>query len=219
MRKFSLLLFVIVETGIASAWHIDVPAQPVSPYADTEVSTNVVVHTGRTDAREVKLHLELEGTPTNDLEVAFGCDVNTNGVLDVSEIETVYGWRGGRYFIENAREWNWIETEAAGNASGNPPVAEGDQVGRMSEANEPRSGRKSPGVFDIQLKNDRSYTPALFTAICGVEGAFLDFGTNPPAWLFRKEWNMMRVVRRGAEPMAEWVRCTVDHEFFYIHLR
>ena len=193
MRKLSLLFCVIVMTGIASARVISVPTQPVSPYADTEVSTNIVVHTGRTDAREVKLHLELEGTSTNDLEVAFGCDVNMNGVLDISEVETVYGWRGGRYFIENVREWNRGETEAAGNAS--------------------------CGVFDVQLKNDRNYAPELFTATCGTERAFLDFGTNPPAWLFRKEWNMMRVVRRGAEPMTEWVRCTVDHEFFYIHLR
>ena len=36
--------------------------------------------------------------------------------------------------------------------NGNAPVAEGDQVGRMSEANEPRSGRKSPRgfVFDCR---------------------------------------------------------------------
>lgn len=127
MGKFLFSLFVVLLILPASARQIHVPTQPVSPYADTEVSTNVVVHTGRTDAREVKLHLKLEGTPTNDLEVAFGCDVNTNGVLDVSEVETVYGWRGGRYFIENVREWNRIETEAAGNA----PC----------------------GVFDVQLKN------------------------------------------------------------------
>ena len=188
---FSLFAALLILP--ASARQIHVPTQPVSPYVDTEVSTNVVVHTGRTDVREVKLHLQLDGTPTNDLEVAFGCDVNTNGVLDVSEVETVYGWRGGRYFIENVREWNRIETEAAGNAS--------------------------CGVFDVLLKNDRNYAPALFTATCGAEKVFLEFGTHPPAWLFRKDWNMMRIVRRGTEPMAEWVRCTVDHEFFYIHLR
>ena len=72
----------------ASARTILVPAQPVSPYADTEVSTNVVIQTGRTDVRDVKIRLQLDGTPTNNLEIAFGCDANTNGVLDVSEIET-----------------------------------------------------------------------------------------------------------------------------------
>ena len=113
-----------------------VPTQPVSPYLDTEVSTNCVLHRSRIDARTFDVHFQFEGTPTNNLEVAFGRDSNTNGVLDVQEIDTVYGWRGGRYFIENVRAWERIETVAATNALWNPPVAEGDQVGRMSEANE-----------------------------------------------------------------------------------
>ena len=121
-----------------------VPTQPVSPYLDTEVSTNCVLHRSRIDARTFDVHFQFEGTPTNNLEVAFGRDSNTNGVLDVQEIDTAYGWRGGRYFIENVRAWERIETVAATNALWNPPVAEGDQVGRMSEANEPRSGLKSP---------------------------------------------------------------------------
>ena len=43
-----------------------------------------------------------------------------------------------------------IPDDPTGN--GNAPGAEGDQVGRMSEANEPRSGRKSPRgfVFDCR---------------------------------------------------------------------
>ncbi|MBR3085068.1 MAG: hypothetical protein IKH04_01560, partial [Kiritimatiellae bacterium] len=105
MRKLSMLFFVIATTGIASARVIDIPAQSVSPFADSEVSTNVILNAVRTDVREVKLHLQLEGTPANDLEVAFGRDVNTNGVLDVSEMETVYGWRAGRYFVENLLSW------------------------------------------------------------------------------------------------------------------
>ena len=193
MRKLALLFLVMVTAFISSARIINISTQPASPYADTEVSTNVVLKTGRSDVREVKLHLQLEGTPTNDLEVAFGCDVNTNGVLDVSEVETVYGWRGGRYFIENVRAWERFETEAA--------------VSAMY------------GVIDVQLKNDRNYTPALFTATCGVERAFIEFETNPPAWLFRRGWNMMRVVRRGTGVPSEWVSCTVNHEFFYIHLK
>ena len=72
-----------------------------------------MLHTGRTDVRDVQIHIQLEGPSTNNLEVAFGCDANTNGVIDVSEIETVYGWRGGRYFIENVRAWDRFETPAA----------------------------------------------------------------------------------------------------------
>ena len=223
-RKLSVTLYSFV--AVAAFWvqayarTILVPAQPVSPYADTEVSTNVVIQTGRTDVRDVKIRLQLDGTPTNNLEIAFGCDANTNGVLDVSEIETVYGWRAGRYFVENVRAWKRIETEAAVNALWNPPVAEGDQVGRMSEANEPRSGRKSPGVLDVHVEHGPDFAPRRFTATCGGETAFAGLSTTPPpAWLFRREWNMARVVRRGAGTPSEWVRCDVRHNSFAIKVR
>ena len=171
-----------------------VPTQPVSQFADTEVSTNVVIHGSRTDVRNVRIHFQLEGTPTNNLEVAFGCDANTNGVLDVSEIETVYGWRGGRYFIENVRAWGRIETPGAASAM--------------------------CGVIDIQLQNDKHFVPKSFVATCGGESAFAGLSTTPPpAWLFRREWNMVRVVRRGAEPPSEWVRCDVRHNSFAIKVR
>ena len=178
----------------ASARTILVPAQPVSPYADTEVSTNVVIQTGRTDVRDVKIRLQLDGTPTNNLEIAFGCDANTNGVLDVSEIETVYGWRAGRYFVENVRAWERIETEAAVNAL--------------------------CGVLDVHLEHGPDFAPRRFTATCGGETAFSGLSTTPPpAWLFRNRWNMARVVRRGAGTPSEWVRCDVRHNSFALKVR
>ena len=171
-----------------------VPTQPVSPYADTEVSTNVVIQTGRTDVRDVQIRMQLDGTPTNNLEIAFGCDANTNGVLDVSEIETVYGWRGGRYFVENVRTWERIETPGAPSAQ--------------------------CGVIDIQLQNDKHFVPKSFAATCGGETAFAGLSTTPPpAWLFRREWNMARVVRRGAGTPSEWVRCDIKHSSFAIKVR
>jgi len=171
-----------------------VPTQPVSPFADTEVSTNVVIHESRADVRDVQIHFQLEGTPTNNLEVAFGCDANTNGVLDVSEIETVYGWRGGRYFIENVRAWERFEIPAAASAL--------------------------CGVIDIQLQNDKQFVPRSFAATCGGEPAFAALSTTPPpTWLFRNEWNMARVVRRGAGTPSEWVRCDIKHDSFAIKVR
>lgn len=235
MKKLSLLFFATAIIGIASARVINIPTQPVSPFADTEVSTNLVIHPSRTDVRDVKIHLQLAGTAYNDLEIGFGRDVNTNGVLDVEEVETVYGWRGGRYFIENTRNWERIENEAACNAQRNAPVAEGDQVGRMSEATEPQSGRKSPRVVDIHLTRGPDLAPKSFAATCGIsperseprqrslegcETAFAALSTTPPpAWLFRNNWNMVRVVRRGAGTPSEWVRCEVGYNSISIRLR
>ena len=198
MVKYPTMKSAVVVTCMllsfpALAARVEVSSPP-SPYADTEAATNVVIQTGRTDVREVKIRLQLEGTPTNNLEIAFGCDANTNGVLDVSEVETVYGWRAGRYFVENVRAWERIETEAATSAL--------------------------CGVIDIQLQNDRHFVPRSFAATCGGEPAFATLSTTPPpAWLFRNEWNMARVVRRGAVVPSEWVRCDIEHQSFSIRLR
>jgi hypothetical protein len=176
----------------ASARTILVPAQPVSEFADTEVSTNIVLHASRTDTREFGIRIQLAGTPTNNLEVAFGRDSNTNGVLDVREIETVYGWRGGRYFIENVRSWERIETVAATNAL--------------------------CGVIDIHLENDAQLVPMRFTATCGGEVAFAQFAAPPP-WLFSSDWTLMKVTRRGVGVPAEWIRCDIGYNCFTIRIR
>ena len=192
--KTLLLVVGIFFMAAAFAKQIVIPTQPVSPFADTEVSTNVVIHESRTDVRNVQIHFQLEGTPTNNLEIAFGCDTNTNGVLDMSEIETVYGWRGGRYFIENVRAWERIESPAAASAL--------------------------CGVIDIQLQHDKHFVPKSFAATCGGESAFAGLSTMPsPAWLFKREWNIVRVVRRGAGTPSEWVRCDVRHNSFAIKVR
>ncbi len=189
-----LLVWCAALAMTASARTILVPAQPVSEFADTEVSTNIVLHASRTDTREFGIHIQLDGTPTNDLEVAFGRDTNTNGVLEVDEVETVYGWRAGRYFVENVRAWERIESEAATNAL--------------------------CGVVDVQLRNDAQTVPRRFTATCGGVAAFPELATTPPpAWLFREEWDMVRVTRRGAGVPSEWVRCDIEYASFAIRLR
>ena len=164
-------LLVAMAGWQASARTIPVPTQPVSPFADTEVS--------------IQLHLQLDGTATNNLEVAFGRDSNTNGVLDVSEMETVYGWRAGRYFIENVRAWERMEAEAAPGAL--------------------------CGVIDVHVAIGRDFRPSRFSATCGGAPAFGSLSSAPPAWLFRSDWDMMRVARRGTCQPAEWVRCDIGY--------
>ena len=66
----------------------------------------------KADINYVDLKFSFCGTPTNDLEMAFGTDANTNGVLDAVEVETRFGWRGGRYFIENALTCESFDSEA-----------------------------------------------------------------------------------------------------------
>ena len=190
----NLALISILLAGSAFARTILVPTQPVSEFADTEVSTNITIRTGRTLSREVEIHIQLAGTPTNCLEVAFGRDANANGALDADETETVYGWRAGRYYVENVRGWERIESEAAANAL--------------------------CGVVDIRLKNNAEMLPKRFAVTCGGVAAFPELATRPlPSWLFREGWDMVRVTRRGAGVPSEWVSCTLDYKFFTMTLR
>ena len=81
-------VFASAAPCTAPAASVVVTPMPASPFADTEVSTNIAIRTGRTLSREVEIHIQLDGTPTNCLEVAFGRDANANGVLDAEETES-----------------------------------------------------------------------------------------------------------------------------------
>lgn len=189
-----ILLAVVVLPASLFARRIDITTMPVSSYADTEVSTNVVLRTADVNVHKLSLRIQLNGTPTNNFELAFGCDANTNGVLNVEEIDVVYGWRAGRYFIENVREWDRIETENVGS---------------------PR-----PCVFEIGLKNSREMTPVQFTANCGIPFAFADLtALPPPPWLYHGEWNMVRATRRGAGVPSGWIHCETGNNPFVLTVK
>ncbi|MBQ3748437.1 MAG: hypothetical protein II863_13620, partial [Kiritimatiellae bacterium] len=99
-RTILLAGFASLLAAQCVAWQVSVPSMPVSPFADTEVSTNMPIN--RTDINYADLEFRFAGTSTNNLELAFGTDGNTNGVLEAEEIASRFGWRSGRYFIENA---------------------------------------------------------------------------------------------------------------------
>ena len=42
---------------------------------------------------------------------------------------------------------------------------------------------------------------------------------RPPAWLWRREWNLMRVTRRGTEPPSDWLEYNAGHYGFSLRLR
>ena len=131
----------------------------------------------------------------NDLELAFGTDVNTNGVLDVEEIDTRFGWRSGRYFIENAR---------------------------MAERYE-GSPSASSQSFSVELHLDVQYNTQQIRRInvAGVNaGAFGSLVSDvPPAWVWKRGWNMMRATRRGTGATSDWINFKAANYGFSIRLR
>ena len=83
------------------AARVAAPLPPPSPYADTESETNVTFCAGVLGDNVFTLSLELDASPSNNVEVAFGCDANGNGTLDDSEAAFAVGWDCGEWFFRD----------------------------------------------------------------------------------------------------------------------
>lgn len=190
----SLLTILVAAAGMqASAWTVSVPTMPVSPFADTEVSTNIPIN--KADISYSDLNFRFDGTPTNNLELAFGTDANTNGVLEAEEVGARFGWRAGRYFIENTSTGDMFDWDAL----------------------------NSSQSFSVGLHLEVRYSSQQVrkVVVAGVNAAEFDtLATNvPPTWIWRREWNMMRATRRGMEPPSDWIEYSASHRGFAIRLR
>ncbi len=96
------LSFWVMGVGlILSAREIVVGPQGISPFLDTEVSTNIALNATRNDVREFNVCIDLAGTVSNGVQIAFGRDADEDGDLAPEETRLVLGWRRGRYFVED----------------------------------------------------------------------------------------------------------------------
>ena len=82
---------------------------PPSAYDDTEVSTNIAFVVDRSIMTRIEFTVELDATPTNNVEVAIGTDENGDGNLSVEESAHVFGYDCGTWFCRD-RDKNKIET-------------------------------------------------------------------------------------------------------------
>ena len=191
MRAFFAIL-VLVLVAQVSAREVVIPSQPGSLYIDTEVSTNLLITQAKISYTDLKF--TFYGTPTNNLELAFGVDVNKHRALEAEETETRFGWRGGRYFIENVQTGERFDGAAVG------------QLG-----------------FSVDLHLDVQYDSQQVSrvSVSGVNAS--DFGELvsgiPPIWLWKREWNLMRVTRRGSEVSSDWIEYKAAAHGFTIRLR
>ena len=73
-------LVAVLAGGVLHARTVSVPPQPVSPYLDTEVSTNIAFGANYDVTREIVVNFSLdEGCSSNCLQVAFGRDAFSLG--------------------------------------------------------------------------------------------------------------------------------------------
>ena len=187
-------LLAVTVPCVALAGQIVVPPVPAPGFADTEVSTNIAVRVSDEQAQEIGMSFALYGASvSNCIQVAFGRDVDGDGVLGLNESETLFGWRNGRYFAENM--------------PGGVRVEEAASDGGTSR------------VFTVSFRLSKGRGLRHFTATneTGV-AVFTNFSASTQGWLYSPEWNMMRVTRRGPGVPAEWFSCEISSHFFVIRL-
>ena len=194
--KLSVTLYsfvVAVAFGVqAHARTIVVPPGAVPEHADTEVSTNMPFVVDGERTREIKIRFALDGCASNCIQVAFGRDADGDGVLGADESETLYGWRNGRYFAEDVKAG--VRTEEAEAAMGSS--------------------------LSVRMRMTKESLPAHFAATNGAGVAVLgDIASSVPTWVYRPEWNLMRVTRRGPGIPAEWFSCDIASHFMHMRFR
>ena len=168
MKKLPTMLCVFVVAACAAGASLPVPA-----FADAGASTNIVFAASSMPGM-VTFSLEFAPSPTNNVEIALGVDVDGNGVLSDEEERLTIGWDCGRWFVHKG-EGEEYEYSAATAADG------------------------TAKVFSWRLTTMRGGVPSRLVATVDGTPMFADISANPPRWLYDTSWNMARVVVRGAE--------------------
>ena len=194
--SFISLLFVVTTTVflsfVAFGLHVEVQPGAIPECASTEVSTNVAFNGVLKDVREVRMLFMFEGVPSNCVQVAFGRDADGDGVLSFDETDAVYGWRNGRYFAEDVK------------------------AGVRTEEAEAAMGR----ALSVRIRMTKESLPAHFAASNGAGAAvFASLASPVPEWIYRPEWNLMRVTRRGPGVPAECFLCDIKYGEFILIMR
>ena len=103
MKKLLLTVGCLVA-GVTMARTIRPAQLAPSPYADTEVSTNVPCALNLPSLKEYRIGLGLVGTPSNNVEVALGHDADGDGALSLDEQAVWLAWDCGEWTARGIRD-------------------------------------------------------------------------------------------------------------------
>ena len=192
---------IVVAVGLA-AWigfgAVEVGGLPAWEFADTEVSTNVPFAFPQVNVKHFFLSMELAGTPSNNVQVAFGRDANTNGVLEVEEAGFAIGWDCGE----------WRVRGCLGSLEG---------LGSLEWcAEETTTNRVKKLAFDMFILKAK---PKRISA--AENGVPLDWHLPAPLprALYDTSWDTLRLTVRGVDSADESLRAQVQVGGMYLFIR
>ena len=195
---------LLVAVGLAvriGLGAVEVGGLPAWEFADTEVSTNVPFAFPQANVKHLLLSLELAGTPSNNVEVAFGRDANTNGVLEVGETGFEIGWDCGR----------WRMREGLRELRGLRGMRDGEWMAEAVTTNLVK-------VLEIDVQVAHAKGKRL---VCAENGEAIDWGEADelPRMMYDNRWDTMRLTVRGVDRADESLRAAVRVEGSKIIIR
>ena len=161
-------------------------------YADTEATTNCPFDFGLAGSGNLVFDLTLAATPSNNVQLAFGRDADSDGVLSGGETDMMFAWECGEWRLScPSNETNFVST--------------------------PRTTNDVKHVrWDLRLKRRR---PHRLTADENGERLFAEMADSPDGWLYDVGWNIFRLTVRGVDATDESVRVRLNVKGYVINVR
>ncbi len=199
MCRNALLLSALIAAVLAcnlSAREIVVGQQDVPSHPATESSTNVAFNVRRSDVRVFDVKINLAASVSNAVQVAFGRDADSDGILAPEETDLVLGWSTGRWFVEDVAS----------------DVRRFADVSVASDATVPR-------FLTLHVETDTSFVPRSVAFVDNEGACFSDVAAACPPWLCSSDWNLLRVTRRGILSSEEMCQIHSKYRSFGVIIR
>ena len=189
MNKLMLLIGCVAAVA-ANAATICPGRLPRGEYADTEATTNVPFAFGPQGARNFRFELSLAGTPSNNVQLAFGRDADSDGVLAAGETGMAFAWDCGGWRIVNGETGEALSSAAA------------------------TTNCAKALAWDLRLRRGR---PQRLEVSENGEALFPGLALGP--WMYSPEWDTLRLTVRGVDAPQENVRVGMEISGFRIRMR
>ena len=191
MKKL-LLLAPLLAAAVLDAAEVGLGRLPECGYADTETSTNVPFAFVRSGVKNFQFDMGLVGTPSNNVQLAFGRDADGDGVLSADEADMAVGWDCGGWRIVNATNGEaFVSAPATTNAA------------------------KSL-KWDLRVRRG---CPSRLAMSENGHAIFADCAESPEPWFYTPGWNMLRLTVRGVDAAQESALVRLNIVGYTINLR
>ena len=173
-NKASFIFAAVFSGGLFAQAATTVVTNQPPVYADREVSQDATVAGCGGQTRIVNVELAFTSTPSNNVQIALGSDLNKDGRLSFGEVRMTVGWDCCRWFLAPGDLSQEFTYAPAGSGTGS--------VYRTLKM----PMRLNDGGVPLSLSFSDGSSPFTFENFNSV-----------PSWMRPREWSMLRLTARG----------------------